>query len=327
MSSRSTPISKYSKIKVGITFGDPAGIGPFIIAKALKRIAGLAEFVIIGDKWIFEQASGPDTGKPAKVEFVDLHNVSRKNFKFGQFSAHSGRASIEYLDRALELIKQKRIDCLVTCPISKAAINLAGYSYSGHTEYLAGRESENKAGMMLLNGDLRFVLATRHIPFREVPAALSEDRIVEAALLGNRALKELFLIRQPRLVVCGLNPHASDSGLIGNEEERVILPAIKRLRSQIGYIDGPLSADVAIAKAKKGGYDCVIAMYHDQALIPLKLLGRDRGVNLTLGLKFVRTSPLHGTAFDIAGTGRANPGSLIEAVNLALRCTLNQKRA
>ncbi len=326
MSLKNTPTSKYSRIKVGITFGDPAGIGPVIIAKALKRIGAITGFVIIGDRWVFKQVWGPDLNKLANLNFIDLDNVAHKNFKFGKISAQYGRASMEYLDKALELIKQKKIDCLVTCPISKTAINLAGYSYSGHTEYLAKANTASQVGMMLLNRDLKFALVTRHIPLKKVPAALTKDKIVKTALLAHQSLKKLFLIREPRIVICGLNPHASDNGLIGNEENRIILPAIKKLRRRIKYVDGPIPADVAVAEAKNQEYDCVVAMYHDQALIPLKLLGADTGVNLTLGLKFIRTSPLHGTAFDIAGTNSARPDSLIEAIKLALKCTANLKK-
>jgi 4-hydroxythreonine-4-phosphate dehydrogenase len=327
MNLKNIPTLKYSRAKVGITFGDPSGIGPEVIAKALKRIGGLAEFIIIGDRWVFQKAGASSLDNLANAKFLDLGNISRQSFKFGRIRAEYGRASVEYLDKALELIEQKKIDCLVTAPISKAAINLAGYSYSGHTEYLARANRVTQVGMMLLNQDLRFVLVTRHIPLKEVPAALTKDKIVKASLLAYRSLKRLFLIPKPRIVICGLNPHASDSGLIGREESTIILPAIKELRSKLKHVDGPIPADIAVAQAQNGQYHCVIAMYHDQALIPLKLLGRDTGVNLTLGLKFIRTSPLHGTAFDIAGTNCARPDSLIEAIKLALKCTVNLKKA
>lgn len=339
MNSKNTPTLKSFRVKVGITMGDPSGIGPSIIIKAIERLGGLAEFVIIGDEWVFNKiknlptkksGSQQNVGKKSKIKnyrFIDLDNVPHKNFKFGEIRAEYGRASLEYLDKALELIANKEIDCLVTCPISKEAINLAGFKMGGHTEYLAKRSHNKDFVMMLLNRELKISLVTRHIPLEAVPLQLNKDKIYKTILLTYKSLKELFLIKNPRIVVCGLNPHASDNGLIGKEENRIIKPVLRSLKRKIVYIDGPLSADVAIAKAKQKKYDCVIAMYHDQALIPLKILDPHTGVNITLGLGFVRTSPLHGTAFDIAGNHTlANPASLMEAIRLAVRCTLNLKR-
>lgn len=316
------------KIIVGITMGDPSGIGPAIIHKAVNKVRGLADFVVIGDKWVFEQASGVRRRVLGR-KFIDLNNVAHKSFKPGKVRAEYGRASVEYLDRAIELIKNKRIDCMVTCPISKEAISLAGFNnFSGHTEYLAQRTNTNYFAMMLLNKELRFSLVTRHIPLKDVPFKLDTDEIYKTILLTYRSIKELFLIKNPRIAVCGLNPHASDNGLMGEEENKIIKPALARLARKIRNIDGPLAADVAVLKAAQKKYDCVIAMYHDQALIPLKIRDAYTGVNLTLGLRFIRTSPLHGTAFDIAGKfNLANPASLIEAIRLAVRCTLNQKKA
>lgn len=323
MNSKDTPTLKSFKIKVGITMGDPSGIGPSIIAKALKRLGGLAKFVIIGDKWVFEKAQDSRL-KTQDLRFVDLDNVPHKNFKFGKIKAEYGRASIEYLDKALELIRNKQIDCLVTCPISKEAVNLAGFKVGGHTEYLAKRSDSKDFVMMLLNKELKISLVTRHTPLKDVPLQLSKVKLYKTILLTYKSLKELFLIKNPRIVVCGLNPHASDNGLIGKEENRIIKPVLRSFKTKIGFIDGPLAADVAISKAKQKEYDCVIAMYHDQALIPLKILDANTGVNITLGLPFVRTSPLHGTAFDIAANFTlANPASLMEAIKLAIRCTLN----
>lgn len=314
-----------NKIRVGITMGDPSGIGPEIILKALSMVRGLAEFVVIADKWIFNQVPGARCQVPG-AKFVDLNNVDRKNFKFGKVRAEYGRASLESLDKALELIKDKQIDCLVTCPISKEAVNKAGFTFSGHTEYFMRRTHKKNAVMMLLNKELKFSLLTRHIPLREVSMRLSRDMIKENILLTRGSLKLLFGIRNPRLVVCGLNPHASDNGFIGNEEGAIIRPALDELRKKIKYVEGPVPADTAILKSAQNKYDCVIAMYHDQALIALKLSDPWTGVNLTLGLPFIRTSPLHGTAFDIAGKGIASPLSLTEAIKLSILCAVNQKR-
>ena len=182
--------------------------------------------------------------------------------------------------------------------------------------------------MMLVNKYLRFSLATRHLSLKDVPKALSANEIYQTTITTHRSLKDIFGISHPKIVLSGLNPHASDNGLIGDEENRVIEPAAKKLSKKIRGVYGPLSADIAIYKAFKGEYDAVIAMYHDQALIPLKITGAESGVNMTLGLKFIRTSPLHGTAFDLAAKGKfSNPGSLIAAIKLALRCAFIQKRA
>lgn len=344
MRSRNPPTLRSGRIRVALTIGDPAGIGPAITLKAIRKLKNFADFTVIGDKWVLEQLSvfSPSTSLKADGErsrtvtcqlsdfkIVDLKNIDREKFKFGKVSPEYGRASIEYLDEALRLIKRKELDCLVTCPISKEAVNRAGFHYSGHTEYLAERTNSKNITMMLLNRYLKFSLVTRHVALRRVSCRIDSVSLRQAIVPVLRALRQLFRLKNPRIVVCGLNPHASDNGLIGNEELKVIQPELMKLRSQLkACIDGPLSADVAIYKALKGKYDCVIAMYHDQALIPLKLSDPSTGVNLTLGLPFVRTSPLHGTAFDIAGSFReADPASLIEAIKLAVRCASNLKKA
>jgi 4-hydroxythreonine-4-phosphate dehydrogenase len=246
----------------------------------------------------------------------------------GQIKAQYGKASVEYLDKALELLRNKEIDCLVTAPISKEAINKAGFKYSGHTEYFLKKTGVKEAVMLLLNNKLKFSLVTRHLPIEKVPKALTKEKLYNNILTTYESLKNIFGIKKPRLVVCGLNPHASDNGVIGREENRIIKPVLKKLRDELKLnIDGPLSADAAVASAKEGNYDCVIAMYHDQALIPLKLTDGDSGVNMTLGLPFIRTSPLHGTAFDIARTPvLANPASMIAAIKLAIKCVSNLKK-
>jgi 4-hydroxythreonine-4-phosphate dehydrogenase len=311
------------KIRVGITMGDPAGIGPAITAKAINKLKGLAEFVIIGDAWVFRKVKSSKS-KVKSCFFLDLNNVSHKDFEFGKIKAEYGRASMEYLDKALELIRKEKINCLVTCPISKESINKAGFKYSGHTEYLAEYANSKNLVMMLINKHLRFSLVTRHIPISCVSAELTSVKLHKTIWVTYGALKKMFLIRNPKIAVCGLNPHASDNGLIGFEENRIIKPVLRMLRNKVKNLFGPIASDVAIHNAYKRIYDCVIAIYHDQALIPLKLFSNNFGVNITLGLPFVRTSPLHGTAFDIAKDYElSNPASLIEAVKLAIKCTLN----
>lgn len=307
--------------------GDPSGIGPEIIPEALQRLGDDAECVVIGDKWVIQEAQSSKP-KTQSIRLIDLDNVNHKTFSFGKIKAEYGKASIEYIDRALELIQSQEIDCLVTCPISKEAIEKAGFrKFSGHTEYLARRTNSKDFLMMLINERLRFSLVTRHIPLNMVSLKLDKNILKKTIVMTNDYLIKLFSILSPRIVVCAVNPHASDNGLIGSEENRIIKPTVQALRKKIRHLDGPLPADVAIARAARGEYDAVIAMYHDQALIPLKLLRDHTGVNITLGLPFVRTSPLHGTAFDIAGKGLADAQSLIQSIKLAVECSLNLKRA
>ncbi len=316
-------------VKIGITMGDPAGIGPEIIAKTVTKagINKLGEVLVIGDRWVFDKVKNEKL-KIKKSQFIDLKNVPHKNFKFGKVKPEFGRAAIDYLNKAIKLIKNRQIDCLVTAPISKKAINLGGYKYNGHTEFLARAFGKKKQDltMMLLNRYLKISLVTRHLALSKVSAVLNQEVIYKTVLITHKALVGYFAINQPKMCVAALNPHAGEQGLLGKEEIQLILPAIKKARKLIKDILGPLPADSAFSAAKQGRVDAVIAMYHDQALIPLKLLDFDSGVNLTLGLDFVRTSPLHGTGFDIAGKNIASPNSLIAAIKTAVECTKNLKR-
>lgn len=304
--------------------GDPSGIGPEIIAGAGLKDSRNVRYIVIGDRFVFDKAAG---GRSSRLpfQFVDLANADRRLFAFGKICAKNGKASIEYLDAAMGLLGAGEIDCLVTGPISKEAVHKAGYPYSGHTEYFAAKTGRPDAVMMLVNDSFRFSLVTRHVPLARVAAQLTAPRIRSTLRITHAALRGFFNIRHPKIIVLGINPHGSDNGVIGNEENTVIRPAVRSCR--LLGVHGPAGADVAIAKASSGAYDCVLAMFHDQALIPLKLTGDKTGVNLTLGLPFVRTSPLHGTAFDIAGKHTADPSSLRAAVNLALRCVQNQRKA
>jgi 4-hydroxythreonine-4-phosphate dehydrogenase len=338
MNLKNNPTLKSSTIRVGLTIGDPAGIGPAITLKALKMLKGKVHITVIGDSFVLAKAAralriklgNSAFGKAFSCGLVNLSNVNRKHFVFGKIGAQGGRACLEYLDIAADLLKKKRIDCLVTCPISKEAIKLAGSKFCGHTEYLAAKFKRKDLIMMLANNRLRFSLVTRHIALKDVSKKITRKELKGNILNTVKGLRLLFSKRKPKIVVCGLNPHASDNGTIGREELEVIKPVIASLRKRIFgvVIAGPLSADIAISEAARGNFDCVIALYHDQALIPLKLTDFDSGVNLTLGLPFVRTSPLHGTAFDLARRpSLANPNSLIQAVKLAIKCTLSQRKA
>lgn len=326
---------------IGITIGDPSGIGPEVVLKALAKpnVRKLAKFLIIGDSFVLRRLNTQmstdlsvaicdkkqmSTDRDLRssvpnIQLLDLHNVPEHNFNFGKISPVYGKASIEYINEAIKLIRKNKIDALVTAPVSKEAINLTGISFSGHTEYLADSFKVKKFAMMLIGGKLKVVLITRHLPLKKVSNNLNPQSIVETITLTYCALKKYFNINRPRIGVCGLNPHSGEKGLLGEEEIKIIKPAILKLKKRKTSIDleGPLPADVIFYKARKGEYDCVIAMYHDQGLIPLKMTAFDRGVNLTLGLPFIRTSPLHGTGFNIAGKRLARPQSMIEAIRLA----------
>ncbi|MGD0335762.1 MAG: 4-hydroxythreonine-4-phosphate dehydrogenase PdxA [Candidatus Omnitrophota bacterium] len=320
MKPRKNHISKYTKIRLGITIGDPAGIGPIITKKAVDRLNGLADFLVIGDSSVL--------GGMKSCRLLDLGRIKKGKVRRGVVAAEYGAASLAYLDKAVELLKEKEIDCLVTAPVSKEAVNKAGFKFYGHTEYLAHKFGVKHYVMMLLNNYLKFSLLTRHLPLKDVSSRLNREVLRETILLTYDALRKMFLIEKPRLAICGLNPHASDNGVIGREENDIIKPLAAVLRKSIPYLEGPLSSDIAIARGFRGYYHCLVTMYHDQALIPLKLTEQFGGVNLTLGLPFVRTSPLHGTAFDIARRpSLANPTSMLEAIKTAVQCTLNLKNA
>lgn len=301
--------------------GDPSGIGPEIIQKAFHnaKIKNIADFVIIGDSWVLDRNQ--------KITTIGLNNVDRRKFKLGQVRAEYGKASMEYLAKAMELIKKKEIDCLVTAPICKESINLAGYKFSGHTEFISAVSGCKNVVMLLGNSVLKVALVTRHIPIKDVAKSLNISEIYRAINTTSDELKRLFRIKTPRLAVCGLNPHASDNGLIGDEEKRLIIPAIRHSRKQGVLVFGPFPSDTLFQKAVKGGFDAVICMYHDQGLIPLKITGFKQAVNITLGLPFIRTSPAHGTGFDIAAKGIADPNSFIEAIKQAVQCSQNLKKA
>jgi 4-hydroxythreonine-4-phosphate dehydrogenase len=289
--------------------------------KAVKLLKAEADFTLIGSTPVLRKISG--------VRLIDLANIKCGLFSPGKIKAEYGRASIGYLDKAMELIRDNQIDCLVTAPISKEAVAKAGLRYTGHTEYFVKKTKAKHAVMMLLNNKLRFSLLTRHIPLQSVSRSLNREGLLSNILVTHRALRNLFGLRNPRIAVCGMNPHASDNGLIGKEERSIMLPAINRVNKILGKSSVTLlPSDIAVLKAMQKEFDSLVAIYHDQALIPLKLSDCSTGVNITLGLPFIRTSPLHGTAFDIASNPKSiNPDSMIAAIRLAIKCAYTQKRA
>lgn len=318
--------------RIGVTLGDPAGIGPEVAVKALSdpEIRSLAQFVIFGCplmKWVelggkvpsfveHEHAVAEWDGHIAGIELihpdVDLTGLPR-----GGPSEIGGEASVQYVSAAIDAAKRNWIDAIATAPISKEAIRNAGYPWPGHTEMLAEKFGAADVAMLFAGGPLRVILVTIHVPLIEAARAITLDKIVRVCRLGNAAMKKHFGMELPRLGVCGLNPHASESGRFGFEEREIIGPAIEQARAEGIAAFGPLPADTAFHQALKGKYDLMVAMYHDQGLIPIKTVAFEESVNITLGLPTVRTSVDHGTAYDIAGRGVADPSSMKAAIRMA----------
>ncbi len=329
---------------IGITMGDPAGIGPEIAAKALSesRIYRICRPLIIGDVRVIQLAckivrvgldlnpvKSPGEGNYefGTIDVLDLGNIKIENLTYGKVSKMAGQASLDYINQAINLARTGCIDAVTTGPIHKQAIYLAGSSYPGHTEMFAQQTGTRDYAMMLVVDDLRVVHVTTHVALKEVPSFIKKERILRVIRLAHQAMISLE-IDNPRVLVLGLNPHASDEGLFGSEEEKEITPAVHQARKEGILANGPLPPDTALLKLRSEGYDVAVAMYHDQGHIPLKLLAFDwnarsgkwksvRGVNVTLGLPMVRTSVDHGVAFDRAGQGTASPDSLIQAIELA----------
>jgi len=302
---------------IGITMGDPAGIGPEIIAKALSapHINRLAHFEIIGDHKTFLRYQK----KPLKnCTFIDLKNIPSKMTP-GTINKTAGTAAMEYLDTALSLLRTKKIHALVTAPLCKEAVQLTDPYFKGHTEYLAEFFGVKEFDMMFVLDNLKVVIATRHIPIKEIPKQITKKLILKTISLTANSLKNYFHIQDPRIALCGLNPHAGEGGHIGQEEIKIILPAIKDAQKTYKKVEGPFAADTLFYNLNASKYDAIIAMYHDQGLAPIKTAHFYKLVNLTIGLPVIRTSPAHGTAFDIVGKNKADPSSMCESIKLAIR--------
>jgi len=329
---------------LGITMGDPGGIGPEVCAKALAEndIYTLCRPLIIGDATIMTNAVAfsklpmevnscerPDDGlyRHGSLDVLDLKNLPISELRLKTVTAAQGRASFEYVDRAIALAMAGDIDGTVTGPINKAAINMAGYHYAGHTEIYGEKTHTADFAMMLADKGFRITHVSTHVSLREACDRVKKERIEKVIQLTDTTLK-LLGIPLPRIAVAGLNPHCGEGGLFGTEDENEIQPAVEAARALMIQVEGPLPADTVFSKMKGGMYDAVVVMYHDQGHIPAKLSGfvyddatdtwgQMAGVNVTIGLPIVRTSVDHGTAFDKAGDGRANPQSMVEAIKMA----------
>ena len=325
--------------RIAITSGDPAGIGPEVVLKALARTPlRNARLVVIGDYAVFERTARRLRRRLPRWRVVDQPGAVRSQhrlafldcgrhvpFRPGRASAQTGRASLVYVDCAVELWRAKAIQALVTAPVAKWAIAVSRRDFVGHTEYLARAMEARDVAMMFVSDQLRVVLLTRHLPLRRVASAIDQTLLRATLRLTNQGLQDLFTIARPRIAVCGLNPHAGEEARCGTEERLVMAPVLRALRRQGIRCDGPLSAD-GLFGGRAEIYDAVVCAYHDQGLIPFKAAARDRGCQLTLGLPIVRTSPDHGSALDIAGRGIAHPGSMLYALELAARLAHQQHR-
>ncbi len=326
-------------VTIGITMGCPVGIGPEIILRYFSEGAVPAGIqpIIIGDRDVLVRLAAelklpapfvtwlPDTPLPVnRIPVIQVASLASGNLVWGCPDTSTGKAMASYIETGVALARQGILKGLTTCPISKISLNAAGYSFPGHTEMLANLTKTSDYAMMMAGSKLKVTLVTIHRPLKEVAAALSTEEICRLIRMTHTALQIDFAISHPRIAVAGLNPHAGESGLFGDEEDRLIAPAIAWGKKQGFNVNGPYPPDTIYFKAAIGEYDVVISMYHDQGLIPFKLLHFEDGVNVTLGLPIVRTSVDHGTAYDIAGKGLAKHSSLAEAVRLAAAISTNR---
>jgi 4-hydroxythreonine-4-phosphate dehydrogenase len=311
---------------MGITMGDPAGIGPEIIAKLFAE-GTPASAIVIGDAGILRRAVAllglplevvevetPDSAKggAGRIEVLPVGALP-PDLPFGRIDARAGAAAFAYISHAIDEVQAGRISAIVTAPINKAAMNAAGIDYPGHTEILAERAGTSDYAMMLANDELRVLLVSIHVSLSDAIRMVTVENELRAIRLADLAGRQ-FGIARPRVAVAGLNPHAGEGGMFGEEDDAIIAPAVARARGEGIAVSGPLSGDTVFMRARRGEFDIVVAQYHDQGLIPVKYLGLDHGVNITVGLPFVRTSVDHGTAFEIAGTGEASASSLRHAL-------------
>jgi 4-hydroxythreonine-4-phosphate dehydrogenase len=318
---------------IGITMGDPAGVGPEVIVKALARPDAYAfcRPLVIGDAGQLARANGVchlslavhSVEKPAQASFkpgtIDVIGVAPvpMDIAYGKVSAAAGEASYRYIERSVQLALERSIDAICTAPINKEALNAAGHRFPGHTELLAKLTGTKEVSLTLLAPKLRVIHVTAHIGLLDAIEKI-DAALVERTIARGRELLVRAGFPNPRIGVCGINPHAGEGGLFGRgEEEKKIIPAVAAAKARGWTVDGPLPADSLFYVAARGDYDLVVAMYHDQGHGPVKALGLEHGVNVTAGLPIVRTSVDHGTAFDIAGTGRADEQSMIEALRQA----------
>ncbi|MBV6478728.1 MAG: D-threonate 4-phosphate dehydrogenase [Ignavibacteria bacterium] len=306
--------------KLILTLGDPNGIGPEIILKIFKQKKLLKDFElkIAGSKKILDEYSALLNLPEINSQYViDIPVSSSYRLSPGNIDRHAGKISGKSVKLAAVMCMRKSFDAMITMPISKESLNLGGYNYHGHTEMLEEITNSDEVVMMLYSTRFSVALITGHIPIKKVGSIINAELLFRKIAVVNNTLVRNFKIRKPKIAVLALNPHSGDGGLIGMEEQNIILPLIEKMNLHGFTIRGPFSPDAYFAVKAYKKFDITVAMYHDQALIPFKMISFGKGVNYTAGLKIIRTSPDHGTAFDIAGTGKADIGSSIEAIKLA----------
>ncbi len=337
---------------IGITMGDPAGIGSEIIAKALSQFEVYTKCrpVVIGDKRAMEEAvkmadvdmevqgindTADASFTPGVIDVYDMNNINLEEIPYGKVNAQCGRAAGEYIEKAIQMAMDGEITAMVTGPINKESFDLGGYGkkYRGHTEMLAALTGANKAFMLLASGNLRVIHVTTHVSMRQAVDLIKKERIYNTIHKAYEACQELG-VKNPKIGVCGLNPHASDGGIMGTEEIEEIIPAIEKARADGLNVQGPIPGDTIYPRGRTGTLDVIVAMYHDQGHIPVKLMGflwdgeawsSVSGVNITIGLPIIRVSVDHGTAFGKAGKGLANEKSLLDAIDYAILIAENRK--
>ena len=330
---------------VAITTGDPAGIGPEVVLKALadRQLLSTARWIIIGDAAILKMVGAQICLKPpdcivqdggaaqwsgsrtAQVCLLDVRQLEPSQFTVGKLSAACGSAALEYVRTAAQLCLDGQADAMVTAPLNKEAVSLTGQSFTGHTEFIADLSEAAESWMLLVNDRLRVIHVSTHRSLRSA-CELDTPRILRTIQLGNEALRSLGFT-EPRIAVCGLNPHAGENGLFGSEDLEFIVPAIQSAQNIGLRCEGPFPADTIFIQAVRGAYDLVVAMYHDQGHVPMKLLDFENTINVSLGLPIIRTSVDHGTAFDIAGKNQADPSSMKAAMRLAVTMSLNRHKS
>ncbi|MDX1547853.1 MAG: 4-hydroxythreonine-4-phosphate dehydrogenase PdxA [Rhodothermales bacterium] len=321
--------------RIAVTLGDPNGVGPEVVLKCLSdsRLTKFMEPLVVGSAHVLKvhaNALGyrdlrvhvvqqpPEQIQEGGITVLDVARGEKPEVRFGEVAREAGALAMKAVEAATDLCLEGRADALVTAPISKEAIAMAGYSTPGHTEFIARRAGGDAYTMMMVSEGLRVGLVTGHIPIWDVPKRVTAEAIVETLRVIRAGLVQDFGIARPKIAVLGLNPHAGDGGVLGREEAEAILPAIEAVREDGALVFGPFPADSFFGIGAYRLYDAVLAMYHDQGLIPFKTLAFESGINYTAGLSIVRTSPDHGTAFNIAGEGKAAPGSMRSALYLAV---------
>ncbi len=326
----------HSRPVIGITMGDPVGIGPEIILLALNNemIYKICRPLVLGDVKVLETAKkctasslslncveDPEEGayRCGEIDVICCSDLDPKTVAWGKPTALTGKALVKYITTATEMAISNKSAAVVTCPINKTALKMAGSEFHGHTEMIAKQTNTENYAMMLAGKRLRVVLVTIHTPLRMIPLSISTENICKTIEITAHALRDRFGIEHSRIAVAGLNPHAGEEGMFGDEEEKIIVPAIDIAKANGISVKGPFPPDTVFYHAVNGAFDAVVCMYHDQGLIPFKLVHFSDGVNTTLGLPIIRTSVDHGTAYDIAGTGKADPGSLIAAIKMAVK--------